>query len=194
MSADHKKQHSLNQQSLRGQFLLAMPNLQDPNFRNTVSVLCEHDEQGAMGVIINRPISLTLGEMFTQLDLNTPSNPKGKVFYGGPVQTERGFVLHDDPSDWQANLKIAEGLYLTSSSDILEAISVGVGPDNFMIALGYAGWDLGQIEGEIKENAWLNTPLDSAIVFHTDVEKRFDAAMSTMGLNRAILSPAAGHA
>lgn len=183
-------------ESLTNHFLIAMPNLADPNFHRTVTLICQHNEDGALGIIINRITNLTLHEIFEQMNISTDQfkNPDLPVFSGGPVQTERGFILHNSVESWSATLPISDGLGLTSSRDILEAIARNNGPENCLVALGYAGWAGGQLEQEISDNAWLNGPADSAIIFHTPVDNRWNEAAQLLGVDLSTLSSEAGHA
>lgn len=179
--------------SLRNQFLIAMPQMRDPNFEGTVTYICDHNEHGAMGIIINRPLELSLGEILGQLnlggqDINRP------IYGGGPVQMERGFVLHSPQGEWESSLQISETVCLTTSKDILAALADEVGPKENLVALGYAGWDAGQLEQEIIDNIWLTCPASDEILFHTPCNKKFHTAISLLGFNSCHLSDQAGHA
>jgi putative transcriptional regulator len=182
--------------NLTNHFLIAMPAMQEGVFAGTLTYICEHNENGALGIVVNRPISLTLGEMFDQINilLNRPVLAKMPVHFGGPVQTERGFVLHDTPGSWESTLRINENLSLTTSKDILEAMGEGRGPRNAIVTLGYAGWDQGQLEHEMSENTWLTVPASEHILFDLPAEERLAAAMSLLGVNYASLVEGAGHA
>ncbi len=182
--------------NLTHHFLVAMPAMQEGVFAGTLTYICEHNENGALGIVVNRPISLTLAEMFDQINipLNHPKLEKIPVYFGGPVQTERGFVLHDNPKDWQSTLRINDKLALTTSRDILEAMGQGQGPRNMIVTLGYAGWDQGQLEHEITENTWLTVPASGHILFELPPEERLAAAMALLGIDYATLSEGAGHA
>src|SRR4030066_303511 len=149
--------------NLTHHFLIAMPAMQEGFFAGTLTYVCEHNENGALGVVVNPPVSLTLGELFGQINipLHQPKLVKMPVHFGGPVQTERGFVLHDTPGNWESTLRINDKLALTTSRDILEAMGVGRGPRNMIVTLGYAGWDQGQLEHEITENTWLTVPVST---------------------------------
>ncbi len=181
---------------LTDHFLIAMPALQEGVFAGTLTYICEHNENGALGIVVNRPISLTLGEMFNQINiaLDQPRFAKMPVHFGGPVQTERGFVLHDTPGDWESTLRINDKIALTTSKDILEAMGEGRGPHNVIVTLGYAGWDQGQLEHEMSENTWLTVPASEHILFELPPEERLAAAMSLLGVNYASLVEDAGHA
>lgn len=182
--------------NLTNHFLIAMPSMQEGMFAGTLAYICEHNENGALGVVVNRPISLTLGEMFDQINipLHQPGVDKMPVYFGGPVQTERGFVLHDTQGEWQSSLRINDSLSLTTSKDILEAIGEGEGPHNLIVTLGYSGWDQGQLEHEISENAWLTVPATEHILFELPPEERLAAAMALLGIDFVSLSDEAGHA
>lgn len=186
----------MSENSLRNQFLIAMPALGDPNFSQTVTLICEHNEDGALGLVINRPLELSIGDMLAHMDIN-PSNQalaEQPVLMGGPVQTERGFVLHGEPGGWDATMQVADALYVTSSRDILEAMARREGPENALITLGYAGWGAGQLEGEMKENAWLSTPADRRIIFEVPISDRWSQAARLLGVDLNTLSGDAGHA
>ncbi|WP_027706678.1 YqgE/AlgH family protein [Zooshikella ganghwensis] len=185
-------------QSFKDHFLIAMPHLKDPNFADSVTYICEHNDQGAMGIVINRPTGLTLDEIFRQVGI-TPSHGNAHISdiicAGGPVELERGFVLHSpSESHWEATLQVAPGVQLTTSKDILLAIAQNEGPENALIALGYSGWDKGQLEQEILDNSWLVCKADPNILFNTPIGDRLNAAVAALGINRSMLSPVAGHA
>ncbi len=173
-----------------------MPSLQEGFFAGTLTYICEHNENGALGVVVNKPISLSLGEMFDQIKipLHQTKVEKMPVHFGGPVQTERGFVLHDTPADWQSTLRINDKVALTTSKDILESIGAGSGPRDFIVTLGYAGWEPGQLEHEIQENTWLTVPASEHILFDLPAEERLAAAMALLGVDYASLSEESGHA
>ena len=182
--------------NLTHHFLIAMPAMQEGVFAGTLTYICEHNENGALGIVVNRPISLTLGEMFDQVDipLHHPKLANICVQFGGPVQTERGFVLHDTQGNWESTLRINDNLALTTSRDILEAMGKGEGPRNMIVTLGYAGWDQGQLEHEISENIWLTVPASEHILFDLPPEERLAAAMELLGVDYASLVEDAGHA
>ena len=181
---------------LTNQFLIAMPGLSDPNFHQTVTYIFSHNDQGAMGIVINRPLNMDLGEIFDQMQLssNISGVEKIPVFDGGPVKTDRGFILHNPGQRWQSSITISDKIEVTTSRDILEAISNGNGPAKKLIALGYAGWSAGQLEQEILENCWLNTPARQDIIFDVPAEMRWECAASCLGINMHNLSLQAGHA
>ncbi|WJN59252.1 MULTISPECIES: YqgE/AlgH family protein [unclassified Pseudomonas] len=181
---------------LKHHFLIAMPHMADPNFAQTVTYLVEHNEQGAMGLVINRPNGLNLADVLEQLrpDETPPALCQSlPIFAGGPVQTDRGFVLHPSGQSFQATLELGE-LALSTSQDALFAIADGSGPAKYLITLGYAGWEAGQLETELTENAWLTCPADAAILFDTPAEQRLGAAAARLGINLSLLTAQAGHA
>lgn len=182
--------------SLAGHLLVAMPALADPNFHRTVSLVCEHNSHGALGVVINRPLDMTLDEVLEQFGLDTADAviAGAPVYQGGPVQTERGFVVHDGPRDFEGTLRIQPGLAITTSRDILEAMAAGSGPAHTLVALGYAGWSAGQLEQELAENAWLSVPAAPEVLFRTPVQRRWEAAAALLGVDVHLLSGQAGHA
>lgn len=184
------------QDFLSNHFLVAMPSLADPNFRGSVTFICEHNDKGALGIVINRPTQVVLNDILKQLAI-TPADPavgQRPVFQGGPVQTERGFVIHEPAGEWEATLKLGANVGVTTSRDVLAAIARGEGPKKMLVALGYAGWGAGQLEQELAHNAWLSTPADMRIVFDTPVAERWQAAASLIGVDLAMLSSDAGHA
>lgn len=179
------------------QFLIAMPALADPNFSHTVTYICEHTSNGALGIIINRAVDdLDLAVVFEHMKItsNAPNIAGHPVFLGGPVQTERGFVLHSPLGQWDSSVHVTENMAVTTSRDILEAMAEGRGPEKVLVALGYAGWGPGQLEIEMAQNSWLNGPADPAIIFDTPVEKRWEAAAALMGVDLRLLSNSVGHA
>ncbi len=182
---------------LTNHFLIAMPALRDPNFSKTVTYICEHNQDGAMGLVINRPIShIHLGDMLEQLDIETdsPQIRQTAVYVGGPVQSDRGFVLHTSDRHWESTLEITDGISITTSRDILEAIAAGKGPRETLIALGYAGWGSGQLEDEISANAWLSGPARNDIIFRMPATDRWRAAAGLLGVDLNLLRAEAGHA
>lgn len=181
--------------NLTDHFLIAMPGLSDPSFAKTVTYLCQHSEEGALGIIINRPSELTLADIMKQMDIDLGEAEVGKmpIYFGGPVQPERGFVLHEPAGHWDSTLRISPGISLTTSRDILEAISIGKGPRKVLVALGYAGWGKGQLEREMVENAWLSAPAAHSILFDHPSSQRWKAAAELMGINISLLTTQAGH-
>ena len=186
----------MSQVNLTDHFLIAMPNMADPYFSRTLTYVCEHNDQGALGVVVNRPIDMTLDALFERLSLSLASGELGKtpVYFGGPVQTDRGFVLHQPVGRWQSTLSVQDRVGLTTSKDILEAVGNGAGPYKLIVTLGYSGWAPGQLENEIKQNAWLTVAAKDAIIFDLPVEERLPAAMGLRGISLASLSDEAGHA
>ena len=182
--------------SLSNHFLIAMPTLDDPNFHHTTTYICEHNEDGALGVVINRPLEMQLGDILSYMDIHPASDgiAAQKVYMGGPVQSDRGFVLHEPSGDWEATLQVTETIGITSSRDILAAIAEGKGPDHAIVTLGYAGWGAGQLEEELAANTWLSGPASSTIVFETPSEERWMAAAALLGIDLNLLSGDAGHA
>lgn len=182
--------------SLANHFLIAMPNMVDPLFARSLVYLCEHGEHGAMGVIVNKPSGVTMAQLFTQIELPLADSTLGSapVLFGGPVQTERGFVLHRPAGSWQSSLLPTDALALTTSKDVLSAVSVGQGPEQLLVSLGYAGWDAGQLEQEIADNAWLTVEADPDILFDVAPEARYGAAIALLGFDPALLSGDVGHA
>ena len=182
---------------LTNQFLIAMPAMEDPNFAQTVTLVCEHSERGALGIVINRTLPMTLGEVFDQLGLDSKRSRVNDqpVLRGGPVQTERGFVLHSPSTGkWESSLPFSDRMHLTTSRDILDALAAGEGPASAVIALGYAGWDAGQLEDEMARNAWLTVDADERVLFSTPVEQRWQAAAKLLGVDLRAVSSDAGHA
>ncbi len=180
---------------LNNQFIIAMPTLADPNFFHTVAYLCQHNEDGALGIVINRSTGMKLGEIFKQMDIivTSPASAETPVFAGGPVQHERGFVVHTCGGDWHATMAVSESISLTTSRDVLEAIAAGEGPKQYLVALGYAGWGAGQLEKEIMDNAWLNTPCGEQVLFDTPINLRWAAAADQIGIDINQLTTPAGH-
>jgi putative transcriptional regulator len=181
---------------LTNQFLIAMPGLEDPNFFRSVTYICEHNDEGALGLVINRPLDMNLGEIFQHINIDhaAPEAVRIPVHLGGPVQQDRGFVLHEPLGDWEATLKVTDRIGITSSMDILDAIARNKGPKRRLIALGYAGWGAGQLEQEIAGNAWLSGPADPRILFDTPDEDRWKAAAALLGIDLDLFTGDAGHA
>ncbi|MGH8495725.1 MAG: YqgE/AlgH family protein [Gammaproteobacteria bacterium] len=185
-----------NGEFLGNQLLIAMPALGDPNFHRTVTIICEHSAEGALGIILNRPSGMSLDQILEQLSLKAVSPAIGDqpVLSGGPVQQERGFVLHEPAGEWDSTLEVSDEIRVTTSRDILSAMALGTGPRRAIVALGYAGWEAGQLEAEIRANAWLSAPASSEIVFELPFEQRWAAATNLLGIDPARLSGQAGHA
>ena len=180
---------------LNNQFIIAMPSLADPNFFHTVTYLCQHNQEGALGIVINRSAEMKLGDIFKQMNIRATSlcAAETPVFAGGPVQQERGFVLHTTGGGWDASMVISESISLTTSRDVIEAIAAGKGPEQYMVALGYAGWGEGQLEQEILANAWLNTPYSQHVLFDEPINMRWRAAAGQIGVDINQLTTPAGH-
>lgn len=181
---------------LNNQFLIAMPTLDDPSFFHTVTYLCQHNLDGALGIVINRPAGMKLGDIYKQMNIHPTATETLDVdiYYGGPVQQERGFVIHNAGGDWDSSILISEGIALTTSRDVLEAIANGTGPQHYLVALGYAGWGAGQLEQEFVSNAWLNAPCATDILFQRPSAERWDLAAKQIGVNINLLTMRAGYA
>ncbi len=182
--------------NLTNQFLIAMPGLADPSFFQTVTYVFSHTDEGTMGIVINRPLNLNLGEIFTQMNLTKKDNVISNITVhdGGPANTDRGFIIHKPETKWQSSIRASDDIAVTTSRDILVAFSEGNGPEKSFIALGYAGWGAGQLEQELMENYWLNSPSDTDIIFETPIELRWEVAASLIGVNMQNLSSDIGHA
>lgn len=185
----------MTQDFLANHFLVAMPSLHDPNFQQSVVYVCEHNAGSALGIVINRPSGVVLGDIFKQLSIvvDDPALAQRPVYQGGPVQTDRGFVIHEPAGTWDSTLRLGE-LGVTTSRDVLAALARGAGPGKAFVALGYAGWGAGQLETELAANSWLSTPADQRIIFETPVAERWQAAARLIGVDIALLSGDAGHA
>ena len=186
---------------LTNHFLVAMPGMADETFERTVVYLCEHTEKGALGLVINKPIDIKLRNLFEKIELKLDHRAElaeQPVFFGGPVQTERGFVLHEPTglgaSPYNSTLTVPGGLEMTTSKDVLEALADGAGPRRVLVTLGYAGWSAGQLEDEIGRNGWLTVGADPVVIFDTPVPQRYDKALSLLGIDPRMLSAEAGHA
>jgi len=177
-------------------FLIAMPAMTDPYFSKTLTYICEHNEQGALGVVINRRIDLDFEALFAQINIPLQNRELAAlpIHYGGPVQMDRGFVLHQPAGEWQSTLHIADDIGLTTSKDILEAVGRGEGPEKLFVTLGYAGWEAGQLEHELAQNAWLTVAAQASVIFDEPEESRLAAAMQMLGVDFFSLADEAGHA
>jgi putative transcriptional regulator len=184
--------------NLTNHFLIAMPSMADPHFAKSLTFICEHNEQGALGVVVNRPTDMTLEKLFEQIEIPLQNQAVREipVYFGGPVQVDRGFVLHRPIGGWQSTLSINGQLGLTTSKDILQALSQGEGPglSNVLVSLGYAGWAPGQLEQELGQNAWLTVEAEPSVIFERPPAERLTAAMELLGFDPASLSDDAGHA
>ncbi|HWH72641.1 MAG TPA: YqgE/AlgH family protein [Methylibium sp.] len=192
---------------LTNQFLIAMPGMADDNFAGSVVYLCEHSERGALGLVINKPSDIKLGRLFEKVDLSLDRSELAEqpVFIGGPVQTERGFVLHEasdadaadvdaDGATYNSSMRIRGGMAMTTSKDVLEALASGNGPKRVLVTLGYAGWSAGQLEDEIARNGWITVDARPEVIFETPVEQRYERALALLGIDPRMLSSEAGHA
>lgn len=182
--------------SLKGQFLIAMPGLLDPNFSQTVTCVCEHTQQGAVGLVVNRAhASITCRDILDELGMKyTDDAPIAPIQIGGPVHTDQAFVLHGPPFGWEGCLMVTQTIALSSTPDIMEALASGRGPKSFIVAVGCAGWGPLQLESELKSNAWLTGPIDESIVFETNVEARWEEAVRRIGIDPGLLTNTAGNA
>lgn len=173
-----------------------MPSLADPNFVQTVTYICAHNSDGAMGIVINRPLEFDLGTVLSQMDIASadPEIKQQPIYHGGPVHTDRGFVLHRPAREWNSTMKVSGEVGVSTSRDILEAISDGAGPAESLVALGYAGWGTGQLEQEMAQNAWLSGPADLAIIFATPAQHRWQRAAELIGIDLTAISRDVGHA
>lgn len=180
---------------LSNQFLMAMPGMVDGEFAGTVIYLCEHGPKGALGLVINRPTDLSVAGLLEKIDLKLeialPQN--ASVYFGGPVHTDRGFVLHSPAGSFSSSIQLGQ-LALTTSRDVLQAVAEGNGPEKMLVTLGYAGWGAGQLENELAQNAWLTVPASPDVIFSTPPEDRYSAALKLLGIDPAMLSGVAGHA
>lgn len=182
--------------SLTNHLLVAMPGLDDPHFAQTVTLVCEHGERGALGIVLNKPLSMKLSEVLAQMKLAPQSDTVGGqiVLRGGPVHQDRGFVLHRPGGTWDSTHKISDSIQVTTSRDVLAAMARGEGPEDAFIALGYAQWEAGQLEQELKDNSWLTLPVNDAVLFDLPYEDRWAAAWRSLGVDVTTVSPQAGHA
>ena len=182
--------------NLTKQFLIAMPAMADPNFSRTLTFICEHNERGALGIVVNRPIEMSLQALLEQVSIPMASEvfKSIPIHFGGPVQVDRGFVLHTPLGQWQSTLAVNSEIGLTTSKDILQAMARGEGPGKLFVTLGYAGWAPGQLENELAQNAWLTVQARPDVIFDLPAEKRLPAAMGLLGIDFASLSEQAGHA
>jgi putative transcriptional regulator len=182
---------------LNNQLLVAMPSLLDPNFSQSVALVCEHTSRGALGIVINRPLEMKMSEVLEQLALTSDDARLRDmpVLRGGPVQNDRGFVLHPpSPQEWDSTLPVSDTLHVTTSRDVLAAMARGEGPARAVVALGYAGWDAGQLEDEVLQNAWLTVPCDESLIFELPFEQRWQAAARLLGVDLSRISLQAGRA
>ncbi len=192
----HVKLRLMQTINLTNHFLIAMPAMADPHFSRTLTYICEHSERGAIGLVINKPIDISVGHLFEQVNIPLNDNALSlePVHFGGPVKVECGFVLHQPLGDWHSTLKIDSEIGMTTSKDILEAIAAGAGPAKVLVALGYAGWEAGQLEEEIMLNGWLTVEADANLIFDLPDEEKLIAAMLKLGVRPEMLSDSVGHA
>jgi putative transcriptional regulator len=181
---------------LTNQLLIAMPTLGDENFSQTVTLICDHSASGALGLILNKPLQMDMGEIFRQLQIDMAGDGAGMrpVLRGGPVQGDRGFVVHRAGGQWESTLRVSDAIHVTTSRDVLRAIARGEGPQDAFLVLGYAGWESGQLEDEIRANAWITAPVDAKLVFDVPFEKRWNAAAELLGVELSRISPVSGNA
>ena len=196
MTDSDTKVTNLSGDKLTGHFLIAMPSLNDGFFNQAVTYICEHDENGCFGIIINQETGVTLKEIISEMKIEASDNynTEKTVFIGGPVEQGRGFILHRPVGQWKSSLVVNDKVALTTSRDILQALANNEGPEDCIVALGYAGWAAGQLEDEIADNTWLNCPADEQIIFNTPTEERWKAAAKLIGIDLSLLSNDAGHA
>lgn len=186
---------TLSELNLANHFLIAMPSMLDPIFGGAVIYICEHNAGGALGVIINKPTDMSMDDLFERIELEQHAPMAGKpVMFGGPVQEDRGFVLHTPLGEFSSSMKVTEEIAFTTSRDVLEAIAVGQGPQRFLASVGYAGWSEGQLEDEIGRNGWLTVAADPAILFDVPLDARYAAAIKLLGIDPMMLTSEAGHA
>jgi putative transcriptional regulator len=185
--------------NLTNHFLIAMPSMQDPVFGGTVVYVCEHNDKGVLGVVINKPTDMTMDVLFDRIDLKLSEGLKSTVssapiMFGGPVQDDRGFVLHSAGGRYSSSLAVTDDVAFTTSIDVLEAVANGDGPQRMLVSIGYAGWSPGQLEEEIGKNGWLTVGADAHVLFDLPVEERYNAAIKLLGIDPMMLAPEAGHA
>ena len=195
MTEKHNDESTTQAANFANQFLIAMPGMVEGSLAGSVIYVCEHTERGALGLVINRPTDLTLGTLFERIDLTLEIGPVKDtlVFFGGPVQTDRGFVPHAPAGDYSSSIKLGD-MALTTSRDVLQAVAEGNGPARMLVTLGYAGWGAGQLESEMAQNAWLSVGADDSIIFDVPPEDRYPAALKLLGIDPVMLAGDAGHA
>lgn len=180
--------------SLKDHFLIAMPSLKGSAFDRSVTYICNHDGDGAMGIVINNPTELNLSEVLEQLEIEGTHNHDKTVLLGGPVHQDHGSILHQDQGDWRSTLSVTDDIHVSTSKDILTSLAEGTGPSHFKIALGYAGWEPGQLEQELLENTWLTVEANKDVIFNTPEKEIYQAALNLLGINESFLSAETGHA
>lgn len=193
--------NTISELHLANHFLIAMPSMLDPVFGGSVVYVCEHNENGALGVVINKPTDMTMQALFEHIELKLDSNPElappiaiKPIMFGGPVQDDRGFVLHTPSGHYSSSLKVTDDVAFTTSIDVLEAVAAGQGPAQMMVSIGYSGWGAGQLEEEIGRNGWLTVNADPKIMFDLPIEERYVAALKLLGIDPMMLAAEAGHA
>ncbi len=180
--------------SLKHHFLIAMPALKDSPFEHSITYICSHDDNGAMGLVLNNPTELDLSEVLEQLEIEGAYGHDRPVLLGGPVHQEHGFILHQDKGEWRSTLAVTDDVYVSTSKDILSALADGTGPNKYKVALGYAGWDAGQLEEELLGNSWLTVKATEDIIFNTPEKQMYQAALKLLGIDETFLSSEVGHA
>lgn len=185
--------------NLANHFLIAMPSIQDPIFGGTVVYICEHNEKGVLGVVINKPTDMTMEVLFDRVDLKLAPGLRSSVadqpiMFGGPVQDDRGFVLHSPGGRYSSSLTVTDDVAFTTSIDVLEAVASGAGPARMLVSIGYAGWSPGQLEEELSRNGWLTVGADAKVLFDLPIEERYTAAIKLLGIDPLMLTTEAGHA
>jgi putative transcriptional regulator len=188
-----------SQLNLANHFLIAMPSINDPIFGGTVVYICEHNDKGVLGVVINKPTDMTMDVLFDRIDLKLsdslrPSVVDEPIMFGGPVQDDRGFVLHSPGGRYSSSLSVTDDVAFTTSIDVLEAVANGTGPQRMLVSIGYAGWSPGQLEEEIARNGWLTVGADARVLFDLPIEERYNAAIKLLGIDPMMLATEAGHA
>jgi putative transcriptional regulator len=195
-SAPNTEAMTLETANFTHQCLIAMPAMADPRFAHSLTYIIKHDAEGAVGLVVNKPLNLPLTKLLSEVSLPATAplrDPESRVLFGGPVNPQMGFVLHPDGREWKSTVTVEDGICVTSSRDILEAIAAGSGPDDYIVVLGYAGWGPGQLEQEIVANAWLTCPADNDLLFHVPLKERWSAGIHRLGIDPAFLSTEAGH-
>lgn len=180
--------------SLKDHFLIAMPSLKGSEFDRSVTYICNHDGNGAMGIVLNNPTELNLSEVLEQLEIEGPHGRDKTVLLGGPVHQDHGFILHKEQGDWRSTLSVTDDIHVSTSKDILTSLAQGTGPSKYKIALGYAGWEAGQLEQELLDNTWITVEANKDIIFNTPEEDVYQAALKLLGIDESFLSSEAGHA
>lgn len=182
--------------NLKNHFLIAMPNLLDPNFHQSVTYICEHDQNGAMGLMLTQTTNYLLGELLQQLKIpcKAPEIGQRKIMFGGPVEIQSGFILHRPPGNWQSSLHVTDEITVTTSQDILESLAAGQGPQENIVTVGYAGWGAGQLEQELVDNSWLTYPADAEMLFKTSPDQLWHTTANALGIDLSLLSGDVGHA